>query len=162
MEPDSLLAGERDLHTNDRTIPVREWTHVAVTYDGSSCAVWIEDLCERQGCGHRGLEDKLTKEITGGGYDSIDLGERFRDKGFRGGLVDSFQVFPFQLSPLESLRLYSEDQAKILTEKGFANLSIENQAIVPTTLPSRHHQSRSSLGNCCRKLGVSILRSRIL
>ena len=36
------------------------------------------------------IKDNLTKEITGGGGDNIALGERFRDRGFKGGLIDDF------------------------------------------------------------------------
>ena len=32
------------------------------------------------------IKDNLTKDITGGGGDNITLGERFRDRGFKGGL----------------------------------------------------------------------------
>ncbi|MBL9132946.1 MAG: DUF1553 domain-containing protein, partial [Verrucomicrobiaceae bacterium] len=39
------------------------------------------------------IRDNLTKNILGGGGDNIALGERFRDRGFKGGLIDDFRVF---------------------------------------------------------------------
>ncbi len=39
------------------------------------------------------VKDPLMRDITGGGGDNISLGERFRDRGFKGGLIDDFAVF---------------------------------------------------------------------
>jgi hypothetical protein len=39
------------------------------------------------------IKDNLTKTIAGGGHDNISLGERMRDRGFKGGLIDDFRVF---------------------------------------------------------------------
>ena len=47
------------------------------------------------------VRDGLTKQITGGGQNHIAIGARFRDRGFRGGRVDEFQVFDRRLAPLE-------------------------------------------------------------
>ena len=51
------------------------------------------------------VRDNLNKNITGGGGDHITIGERFRDRGFANGLVDEFQVFDRQLTPLEIAQL---------------------------------------------------------
>ncbi|MDZ4853185.1 MAG: DUF1553 domain-containing protein [Pirellulaceae bacterium] len=83
-------------------LPINEWVHVVVTYDGTSRADGLAIFVN----GHRAMievvKDKLTKEITGGGGDNIAIGERFRDRGFNGGAVDDFRVFGRQLSPLEA------------------------------------------------------------
>jgi hypothetical protein len=44
------------------------------------------------------VRDKLTREITGGGSDTIVIGQRMRDNGFENGLVDNFLVFDHDLS----------------------------------------------------------------
>jgi hypothetical protein len=74
-------------------VPVNEWTHVAVTYDGSSRASGLHIYVNGGPAETEVIKDALTKEITGGGGDNITLGERFRDRGFKGGKIDEFRVF---------------------------------------------------------------------
>ena len=50
------------------------------------------------------VKDALTKDITGGGGDNIALGERFRDRGFKGGAIDEFRVFNRELTALKPWR----------------------------------------------------------
>jgi hypothetical protein len=82
-------------------LPLDEWVHVAVTSDGSGRASGLHLFVN----GHRVatdiVRDSLTREITGGGGDTITIGERMRDHGFKAGLVDDFRVFDRQLSSLE-------------------------------------------------------------
>ena len=47
------------------------------------------------------VRDALTKNITGGGGDQLTVGQRFRDRGFKNGLVDEIKVFDRALTPLE-------------------------------------------------------------
>ena len=58
------------------------------------------------------VKDHLTREITGGGGDNIALGERFRDRGFKGGMIDDFRVFSRKLSTLEALATFDEATAR--------------------------------------------------
>ena len=82
-------------------LPVSEWIHVAVTYDGSSRAAGMRLFVNGRQAVCEVVKDNLTKEITGGGGDNIALGERFRDRGFKGGLIDEFRVFGRDLTDLE-------------------------------------------------------------
>lgn len=97
-------------------MPIDEWTHVAVTYDGSSRAAGLRMFLNGKQAEVEIIRDNLTKEITGGGGDNIALGERFRDRGFKGGSIDDFQVFGRVLSDWEILRMvapgavHTEDQ----------------------------------------------------
>lgn len=91
-------------------VPLKEWTHVVVTSDGSSRASGLKLIVNGQPANVTVLKDKLTKEITGGGGDNIKLAERFRDRGFKAGLIDDFRVFGRELSPLEVLA--TNDNAK--------------------------------------------------
>ena len=52
------------------------------------------------------VRDHLYKSITGGGGDNISIGQRFRDKGFKNGIVDEFKVFDRELtkSEIENLK----------------------------------------------------------
>ncbi|MCU0717183.1 MAG: DUF1553 domain-containing protein [Pirellula sp.] len=82
------------------------WSHVVVTYDGSSDASGLAIYIDGSLCEVEVLKNALTKNITGGGYDSIDLGERFRDRGLRGGKIDHFEVFSHALTPYEVGHLF--------------------------------------------------------
>ena len=53
------------------------------------------------------VRDHLTKTITGGGNDQITIGQRFRDRGFKNGLVDDIKVFDRAITPLEAAQLCS-------------------------------------------------------
>jgi hypothetical protein len=82
-------------------LPIGRWVHLAVTWDGSSRAAGLALYVD----GHRAdcevVRDHLTKNITGGGNDQITVGQRFRDRGFKNGLVDEIKVFDRALTPLE-------------------------------------------------------------
>ena len=82
-------------------LPVGEWVHVAVSSDGSGKAAGLKIFVNGHAAATEIVRDSLTREITGGGGDAIAIGERFRDHGFKGGLVDDFRVFDRALSPLE-------------------------------------------------------------
>ena len=77
------------------------WTHVVVTNDGSSRASGLHLYIDGQIAKTDVIEDSLTRDITGGGGDHIALGERFRDRGFKGGVIDEFRVFGRELSASE-------------------------------------------------------------
>ena len=82
-------------------LPVGEWVHVAVSSDGSGKAAGLKIFVNGHAAATEIVRDSLTREITGGGGDAIAIGERFRDHGFKGGLVDDFRVFDRALAPLE-------------------------------------------------------------
>ncbi len=87
------------------SIPLDTWTHVTMTYDGSSQAAGVRiflngDLAELEV-----VRDGLWKDITYGGEPDLALGYRFRDNGFKGGTVDEFQVFNRELTSLETRQL---------------------------------------------------------
>jgi hypothetical protein len=84
-------------------VPLDQWMHVVVSYDGSSCASGLRMWINGELAKVEVVRDRLTREITGGGSDSIVLGERMRDRGFRQGVVDDFRVFSRELSALEVL-----------------------------------------------------------
>jgi hypothetical protein len=82
-------------------VAVNAWTHVAMAYNGSSRAgglsLWINGT--RADC--EVVWDKLYKGINEAGVNEITIGQRFRDRGFKGGAVDEFHVFTRQLTAPE-------------------------------------------------------------
>lgn len=92
-------------------VPLNQWQQVTVTYDGSSRASGLKIYINGQATPTEVIKDKLTKEITGGGGDTIALAERFRDRGFKGGSIDELRVYGRQLSPLDALALFDPEAA---------------------------------------------------
>jgi len=82
-------------------LPVGKWVHVAVSSNGSSKASGLKIFVNGHVAATDVVRDSLTREITGGGGDHIRIGERMRDHGFKGGLVDDFRVFDRAISALE-------------------------------------------------------------
>lgn len=93
--PGDALAVE----TRSQLIPQR-WTHVVVTYDGSSRARGLEISIDGNLAEIDIIRDHLTGSITGGGP-YFAIGERFRDRGFKGGEFDELVIANRVLSPLE-------------------------------------------------------------
>ena len=87
-------------------MPLNEWIHVAVTYDGSSRAEGLRIHINGRPTETEIVRDNLYKNITGGGGDNIVIGERFRDRGFTNGLVDEFRVFSRELTSIEVQQLH--------------------------------------------------------
>ena len=67
-------------------LPKNEWHHVAITYDGSTKARGLEIYVDGKLAEIEIHKDNLYKNITGGGGDTIVIGQRFRDVGFAEGL----------------------------------------------------------------------------
>ena len=88
-------------------LPLKEWVHVTMAYDGSSKAQGLKLYVNGRLAEVVIVRDKLTKNITGGGGNNITIGARFRDRGFKGGSVDDFKVFNRQLTAAEAAELFS-------------------------------------------------------
>ena len=88
-------------------LPIGEWVHLAVSSDGSGRAAGLKIFLNGHPAATDIIRDNLTREITGGGGDTITIGERMRDHGLKGGLVDDFRVFDRALSLLEVRDCYA-------------------------------------------------------
>ncbi len=89
-----------------KPIRVGLWTHVTVTYDGSSRADGVRLFVDGNQSELEVVRDQLTKQIMGGGNDHLSIGARFRDNGFRDGIVDDFRVFDRELSAIEACQQF--------------------------------------------------------
>jgi hypothetical protein len=82
-------------------IPANAWSHVTATYDGSSTAAGVRVYIDGKPTELEVIRDKLTKDITYGGEPNLALGHRFRDNGFKGGMVDEFRIYDRALTAAE-------------------------------------------------------------
>ncbi len=103
-------------------LAINEWTHVAVTNDGSGRAAGLRIFVNGAQAATDVIRDRLTRDITGGGGDNISLGERFRDRGFKGGAIDDFRVFTHALTPLEALAAFDPKAARDVLRNACAGL----------------------------------------
>jgi hypothetical protein len=74
-------------------LPVNEWTQITVSYDGSSTAAGVKVYFDKKPAEIEVIKDKLTKDITYGSEPNLAVGYRFRDNGFKNGLVDDLKVW---------------------------------------------------------------------
>ncbi len=86
-------------------LPVSEWTHVTMSYDGSSRAQGLGIRINGMRAECDVVWDKLYNSINESGVNEITIGQRFRDRGLKGGKVDGFKVFTRVLSDLEVAQL---------------------------------------------------------
>lgn len=122
--------------------PIGSWHHVTVTYDGSSRARGVTLYVDGKPIEVDVVRDKLTREITGGGSDTIVIGERMRDNGFKNGLVDDFRVFDRLLSPAAVASIAAgQDQYAVDLEGFLANQSEPYQATSKTLSDLRTKRS---------------------
>jgi hypothetical protein len=88
-------------------LPTNEWVHLVITYDGSSRAAGLKLYWNGAETQTDVVRDNLWKDITyERGNPQLTIGYRFRDNGFRDGLVDEFKVFDRTLSAIEIEHLH--------------------------------------------------------
>jgi hypothetical protein len=79
-------------------LPVGEWSHVAITYDGSSRAAGLRVYVNGRPSETTVVRDKLTKDIIyEGGPPPFQIGYRFRDVGYKGGAIDELRLYGREL-----------------------------------------------------------------
>jgi hypothetical protein len=97
-------------------LEVGEWSHVVMTYDGSSRAAGLVLFVNGKRVETEVVRDKLTRTILGGGDLSFTIGERFRDRGFAGGEVDDLEIFERRLVPMEVGALAAREERDLAKE----------------------------------------------
>ena len=94
-------------------LPLGAWSRLVITYDGSSRAGGIRLFLNGVPLASDVVRDRLFKDIT---YDKargdnvteqppFTVGARFRDSGFKNGLIDDLQIFDVELTEAEVLAM---------------------------------------------------------
>jgi hypothetical protein len=107
-----------------RALPLNEWSRLTVTYDGSSRAAGLTLYLDGAPLATEVVRDRLVKDITyrreaGDLSDKtpLMLAARFRDSGFKNGLIDDLQIFDVELTAAEIAGLPSEARADFTRAK---------------------------------------------
>jgi len=103
-------------------VPKDTWLRVTLTYDGSSKASGMKLYVDGQPAATKILRDHIWK---GTGTHTLAFGQRFRDKGFKGGLIDELSVYSRALTATE---LSGTKQPEALRDYYFSALDPETRA----------------------------------
>ncbi len=91
------------------TVAKDTWTHVTVTYDGSSSAKGLKIYLNGKLATLTLVRDKMLK---GSGNHTLIFGQRFRDRGFKGGNIDDLSIYNRDISPIEVAQLHDGQSLK--------------------------------------------------
>jgi hypothetical protein len=129
-----------------QVIPVDVWSHIVVSYDGSSRAAGVKIYINGVSAELDVVRDGLWKDITyGGGKPDLTLGYRFRDNGFKGGKVDELRVYNRALTAVEAAYLAGKEipiDQNVLFDHFFATEYEPAQKLVAELQAVRREQSQ--------------------
>ncbi len=108
-----------------RPVPAGRWTHVTVSYDGSSKASGVKAYLDGQPVELEVRHDNLTRTMlptgvrgTGDGdFFNFSLGTKWRAEEFTGGAIDEVRIFNRALTPVEASWLHNPAKTTINRER---------------------------------------------
>ena len=143
-------------------VPVRTWTHVTITYDGSSKAQGVRLFQDGLAVSLDTKRDNLykgilfTPDIHTYGFRGIELGQRDKFTPFKDGRIDAFRVYDAALTPIEVLTLHDPNRvSQLLAEASEGKMAGEERALLaeyhavyhgtPAPVVARLNAARDSL-----------------
>lgn len=149
--------------TATETLEREEWTHLTITYDGSSSASGVAMYVNGSAVDLEVARDQLTRDILHRAewHDSspnaarLALGARFRDVGFRGGSLDQLQVFHRRLSSWEAaLVASSNSEFKVTDEMKLDHFitNVDSEAIAASKALLDAHQQENEIVSKVRQI----------
>ena len=135
-------------------LALNEWTHVGLTYDGSSKAAGLKLTENGTLIDPEVVRDCLTRAITS--PTPFGFAERMRDKGFKNGMLDEFYLYDRILTHAE-IKILAEqtkmDQSIQLDDESL--FSIYSQAVDPKALKlqKKLYDQRLSFGQQRERIG---------
>lgn len=122
---------------SQQALPEKQWTHVAITYDGSSKAAGVHLYVNGKTANVDVRRDNLTESILPrmmatafNQFVGLEFGRRFRETTIKDGALDEVRLFSRRLTPIEVAYLHNGaetlnmDSSKLkdqLTEFSVAN-----------------------------------------
>ncbi|MCB9770793.1 MAG: DUF1553 domain-containing protein [Candidatus Omnitrophica bacterium] len=106
-------------------LELERWTHLSITYDGSSRAEGVRIFIDGEESPLEVERDGLFKTIryTVDGLDPpLTLAARFRDFGFKDGIIDEFKVYDRELNALEVRALATRHDLKSVLNNEISSL----------------------------------------
>ena len=104
-------------------VPVKEWTHVSIAYDGSSRAsglrLYVNGSAAEVEIDRDNLTESILPRLIGAVFNrfvGLEFGRRFREVTLKDGGIDELRFFNKALTPLEVR--YLHDGAKALVADG--------------------------------------------
>jgi hypothetical protein len=150
-----------DVETTQK-IPLNQWAHLTVTYDGSSKAGGVKIYLNGQPASLRVITDHLTQSALwgkkgsswGSGVPNLALGQR-HDYNFKGYAVDELAVFARKLTPLEIGSLYDghDDVVAALKTPAARRTPEQNAALLDYYLTHFDAPTQQRLAARARHLG---------
>ncbi len=127
----------------DDALPVGAWSHLTLTYDGSSRAAGLKLYVNGAPATTHVEHDHLTRTIlpfsTGDVFDpfqGLAFGTRFREKAPVGSGIDELKLFNRDLTPVEVAFLQDEQRAVTRPASELAELLVATDAKVQTARKS--------------------------
>ncbi len=119
------------------SIPIGDWTHLAVCHDGSGRAEGLGIFINGKLAPVEIIRDKLTRDIRhrsdwgdlAVGKVGLALGARFRDVGFRDGSVDDLQVYDVQLSWAEVRSIFAAARPNAAAREVDTEMALQHQLL---------------------------------
>jgi hypothetical protein len=117
--------------TSKEAIPVKQWTQISMTYDGSSRAAGIELYVNGRRANVDVEHDQLTESSLPRGFApafnefvGVEFGRRFREVTLKDGGIDELRFFDKALTPVEVS--YLHDGAAVPDTNALAELIVDN------------------------------------
>lgn len=102
-------------------LPLNEWTHVTVTYDGSSRATGMRIDLNGKVADTRIIRNNMTRDFRTSG--TLNFAARGRDFGLRNGEIDDIRIYKRPITPIESAQIH--DGASLVSLLAKPSLSSE-------------------------------------
>ena len=144
----------------NRALPTNEWSHLVVAYDGSSRAAGIRLYLNGAPLETEIVRDHLYKDImhraewgdSEVGSIPLTLAGRFRDSGFKNGMIDELQVFDLCLTAPEIKLLAGGTKSPLTLTLSPSAGEREQQAAAASSTPAsaqspaaNSHQDRRTI-----------------
>ena len=134
---------------SNNPLPLNQWTHIGITYNGSSRAKGLTLFKNGKRDDTKIIRDHLTREITGGGDPFIGFAQRMRDRGFKNGMLDEFYLYDRVLTQ-EEIKILAGNSHK--SEQNGLSIFLQDAYTPAVTARQQLYTERKSFGDQRQRL----------